>query len=66
MNQLLILCVAVGCGLAFHFLGKLICRAIVARIDFNGFAPVGDRVRGIAPGAVQEPAKLVDVVVVGG
>ena len=66
LNQLLILRVAVRAGLAFHFLGQLIPSAVVAWIDFNGLAPIGDGVRGIAPGALQEAAELVDPVVVGG
>ncbi len=35
LNQSLIFCVAVGVRLAFHFFGKLISGAIVARIEFN-------------------------------
>ncbi len=65
MNQLLIIGVAVGIRLAFHFLGQLIRGAVVARVDFNGFAPIGNRVRGIASSALEQPAKLVEAIVIG-
>ena len=66
LDQPLVLCVTIGIALAFHFFGKLKGGAVVARIDFDGFAPVGDGVGRVAFAAFQKSEQLVDVIVVGG